>query len=68
VTGEPLTIEKIQRLDIQPGDQVVLTVGRDVDQREVAQIKEQWLLKFPDNPCIVLANGLRIDQVIPAGS
>jgi hypothetical protein len=63
--SRPITIDKIEHLDLSPGDKVVLTLDQSYGAEQVEEVSRQWNAKFPDNECIVLS-GIRIARIVPA--
>jgi hypothetical protein len=59
----PITLESIRRLDVHPGDTIVLTPAEHMSQQQIAVICQQWVEAFPDAKAIVLAPGMNVTIV-----
>jgi hypothetical protein len=63
-------VSKVERLSLRPGDRLVLTVDRLVDDREFDVLRErvgEWAqgLGLPENGVVILEAGLSL-QVLEA--
>lgn len=59
-----ISIESVARLDVRPGDRIVLRVGSATDE-QAAQAREAWAKFAPDVPIIILAGEVDV-TVLPA--
>lgn len=62
MSDEPILIESIKRLDVRPGDTLVLQIGQPMSPQQIAHIREQWIeqTKHLNAHAIVLGPGMEI--------
>jgi hypothetical protein len=54
----------VQRLELHPGETVVITFPDAITEQQARCLQEHWSERFPDNPCVVLADGAYVSGVL----
>lgn len=62
MTEEPILIESIKRLDVRPGDTLILAISKPMSLQQLAELREQWVeqTQHLDVKAIVLGPGMEI--------
>jgi hypothetical protein len=58
----------VERMRLAPGDIVIVTPNRFLDRHELKRVREQLEREFPDNRCVVVADGWKLSVVSPASA
>jgi hypothetical protein len=54
---------KLERLELKPGDKLILTFPGEISEKQEAQIKSAMEREFPNNRFVVLASGAQLHVV-----
>lgn len=65
-TPEPYEIRLIARLDVRPGDVVVVTIPNSIEAGEAGMIRDQIRSMIPGAKVIMLAGGAGIAVLAPS--
>jgi hypothetical protein len=61
-------VARVERLSLRPGDRLVLTVARSLDDAEFCALREQvGALGFPEGSVLILDSGMSL-QVLEAAT
>lgn len=60
-----LDIERLQAVDLRPGDTIVVTVPERTSLANAEVIRNTIELRFPTNPVLVVPDGTDIEVVRP---
>jgi hypothetical protein len=58
---DDVTRFEIAKLELRPGDKVVIKTDLFLTKDQVERIKESWLRLVPDNEIIVITGGMTIE-------
>jgi hypothetical protein len=57
IEGPPLAV---QRLDLKPGDKVVIMFEQPFSPVQIGRLNEMWRREFPDTTAFILENGAKL--------
>jgi hypothetical protein len=63
VSDQPITLEDVKRLRLEPGDTLVLRLGHFLPADVVAHLQAQMKAAFPNHRTVVLADDMELEVV-----